>query len=299
MSIRGKGREKNGKTAEKHGESTDNGGKMGKDYMYSCIEGGDIRIGNCGYIRHPSGFFTEKDIPDFDVLYIVSGSYSIEINERSSIYRAGELLVIAPGSLLSLRASEVSSQFYCHFSIGKSEKVFFGADFTAPGCGDGPGIGVKRAYRELIGDYIKKEQEFTGAALRLTLKLILLERVGTDGNDLTIFGEQKAVLPEPVWMAVRYIRRNIGESLSCEKIAGAVGFNPGYFSGYFKKYMGVTPYGYVNKVKMEAARHMVCETDKKMKEIAETLGFTDQFAFSRKFRQFFGVSPVQMRQAEI
>lgn len=299
MSIAGQTRKRNGDSTEENVKMKEKETGMGKDHMFSFIETGELRIGCCGYIHHSSGLFITKDISDFDVLYIVSGRYSIEINGKETGGRKGELLLLAPGSVLRLRALTDSEQYFCHFSIGKGDTILYGAELENNRYSYEQGSGLEQIYIKYIKNYIKSGMESSEMLLRMGLKLILAEMIRRNGNDLTASGEKMDMLPETIQTAVKYIQRNLGEELSTEKLSRIIGFHPIYFSAYFKKYMGITPCAYITKMRMESARHLVCDTNRKMKEIAGMLGFPDQYAFSRKFRRYFGMAPTRMRQTRI
>jgi transcriptional regulator GlxA family with amidase domain len=56
--------------------------------------------------------------------------------------------------------------------------------------------------------------------------------------------------------------------------------------------------GYSLRLRVERAKEMLLQSDRRMSEIAVTLGFFDQSHFSRTFRRITGVSPgeyVRMR----
>jgi len=48
---------------------------------------------------------------------------------------------------------------------------------------------------------------------------------------------------------------------------------------------------FFNKLKVDKAKEMLIEGDKKVKEVAHALGYTDEFYFSRLFKRVEGVSP--------
>ena len=53
----------------------------------------------------------------------------------------------------------------------------------------------------------------------------------------------------------------------------------------------------VTELKMEKAAHLLRETDMSIKEITNATGYNDQNYFSKLFKQKFGVSPTEYREA--
>ncbi|WP_050769791.1 helix-turn-helix transcriptional regulator [Paenibacillus sp. oral taxon 786] len=64
-----------------------------------------------------------------------------------------------------------------------------------------------------------------------------------------------------------------------------------YLSRAFKQTTGFTVIEYFNKLKIDKAKELILESDKKIKEIALELGFADEFYFSRIFKRTEGMSP--------
>jgi AraC family transcriptional regulator, transcriptional activator for feuABC-ybbA operon len=52
-------------------------------------------------------------------------------------------------------------------------------------------------------------------------------------------------------------------------------------------------YEFFNKIKVDKAKEIIIEGDKKIKEVAQILGFTDEFYFSRIFKKIEGISPTE------
>lgn len=61
--------------------------------------------------------------------------------------------------------------------------------------------------------------------------------------------------------------------------------------------VGMTPSSYVQHIRMETARRLVAETDLTMAEIASRVGVSDQFYFSRLFKEHFGMPPRKYRNS--
>lgn len=60
---------------------------------------------------------------------------------------------------------------------------------------------------------------------------------------------------------------------------------------------GMKPKLYVDQLKLKKAAEMLTGTRLKVSEIAEQLGYVDQYHFSRRFKKLMGVSPAKFRQS--
>ena len=54
---------------------------------------------------------------------------------------------------------------------------------------------------------------------------------------------------------------------------------------------------YIEKLRIEKACHLIKNTDMKITEIAETVGYASGASFRRAFKKVTGVSPVEYRES--
>ena len=69
------------------------------------------------------------------------------------------------------------------------------------------------------------------------------------------------------------------------------GYSYGYLSALYKKTTSNTLSDYYRNKKLELAKHLVIEKKLKIGEIAEILNYSSVYAFSKAFKNKFGVSP--------
>lgn len=79
--------------------------------------------------------------------------------------------------------------------------------------------------------------------------------------------------------------------MTLAELSGLVHLSCTYLSRTFKETTGYSVIEYFNKIKVDKAKELINEGDKKVKQVAQILGFTDEFYFSRIFRKAEGISP--------
>jgi len=79
-------------------------------------------------------------------------------------------------------------------------------------------------------------------------------------------------------------------------IANRCQISDAYLCHLFKRYDHQTPYRMLTRLKMNYAAALIQQSDLKVKEVGEAVGYQDQFHFSRVFREFLGVPPSAWRQ---
>jgi YesN/AraC family two-component response regulator len=95
--------------------------------------------------------------------------------------------------------------------------------------------------------------------------------------------------------AKRYIAENLGEELSLERAAEHVHLSPVYFSRFFKDRCGQTFLSYVTEAKLDRAKRLLADPDKRVYEISALLGYRDIGYFNQLFKAKIGCTPTEYR----
>lgn len=88
-----------------------------------------------------------------------------------------------------------------------------------------------------------------------------------------------------------YIESHYNESLTIEQLARMAEISPKYYVDLFKKTYGISAIDYVTEVRVNCAKQLMMQSDARLRDIAHRVGYSDEFYFSRKFKQAVGVSP--------
>jgi AraC-like DNA-binding protein len=82
-----------------------------------------------------------------------------------------------------------------------------------------------------------------------------------------------------------------------EQIADSLHLSPEHFHRLFRGGVGMTPLHYMLRIRMRQAQRMLADPARSVGDVAAYCGYADAFYFSRVFRQYFGRSPRQYRDA--
>ncbi|WP_206105414.1 response regulator transcription factor [Paenibacillus thalictri] len=91
-----------------------------------------------------------------------------------------------------------------------------------------------------------------------------------------------------------YIEENY-KDVTLQSTASEMNMNQNYVSRLFKEKTGVNFIDYVTEVKMKKAAAYILQTDIKLYQISEMVGYSNAKNFSRAFKNYFGVSPQQYK----
>lgn len=96
--------------------------------------------------------------------------------------------------------------------------------------------------------------------------------------------------------AISFIEQNIERQLQIKYLAKCAYLSETQFKKLFKQQTGMTVMKYVTKRRMEKAQALLTHTDYPLHIIGEKVGYKQPSAFSRKFSQFFGLSPIKFKK---
>ena len=99
-----------------------------------------------------------------------------------------------------------------------------------------------------------------------------------------------------IYKALIYIKQNLSMSLSVSEIAENSFVSKSTLTKHFQKELKTSVNEYVSKSVMEQAERLLMTCDMSVHDIAQRLGFSDQFYFSRKFREYFNKSPKKYKK---
>lgn len=91
---------------------------------------------------------------------------------------------------------------------------------------------------------------------------------------------------------IEFARESIYKSVTLEELAACCHLSVFHFSRLFKNSVGISPYQFVLRMKIEHARNLI-KRKQTIGDIAYSLGFTDSAHFCNIFKKLMGHSPLQ------
>jgi AraC family transcriptional regulator len=95
---------------------------------------------------------------------------------------------------------------------------------------------------------------------------------------------------------MRYIRAHIGEPLDREHLADVAGFSVPHFHRIFTAHVGESAISYVRRLRLKRAAQKLRMGAVDITGVALAAGYDTHAAFSKAFKQQFGLSPSEFRQ---
>lgn len=102
-----------------------------------------------------------------------------------------------------------------------------------------------------------------------------------------------AIFDPQIGTALGAIHANVNTSWTVESIAAAAGMSRSGFAARFKELLGQTPLEYVTEWRMQKAMQLLERRDRKLIDVARSVGYETDAAFSKAFKRVVGANPGQ------
>jgi DNA-binding LacI/PurR family transcriptional regulator/AraC-like DNA-binding protein/signal transduction histidine kinase len=97
--------------------------------------------------------------------------------------------------------------------------------------------------------------------------------------------------------ALAYLHQHYHHQITRRQVAKAAGMSEDYLSRLFHRELGLSPWDYLNRLRIEQAKARLRDTDENIQVVARRVGFHDRAYFSRIFRKLTGVPPQTFRES--
>lgn len=96
--------------------------------------------------------------------------------------------------------------------------------------------------------------------------------------------------------AIRFIHENYHKPLDLAMVSNHVSLNYAYFSNLFKKNVGKGFAEYLRDVRLDKARRLLADTEHKIVDVTDMVGYENYKSFTRAFRDAMGMLPTEYRE---
>jgi AraC-like DNA-binding protein len=240
----------------------------------------------------------------------------------------GDCFLLAPGSAYSLRDSPgTRTRSFCEVAPKDGGRVIsYGGGgvpttiisgwfrFNAPG--------VNPLARLLPPLILVRADQAQSLALHTTLNMLASEMADpSPGSELVVnrladllfihsirahiskqseackSGLLGAIFDPQIGVALKSMHQKVEHRWTVESLAAACGMSRSAFAVRFKELVGETPLEYLMNWRMQKASALLKSGDRKLVEVAESVGYDSDASFSKAFRRVLGVAPREYRRS--
>lgn len=85
--------------------------------------------------------------------------------------------------------------------------------------------------------------------------------------------------------AIHYLKEHLADPFSAREVGRAVAVSPPHLRALFRRHLGTSPVQYLQHLRIEAAKRLLADGDRKMEEVAREVGYADLVSLRRIFRR--------------
>jgi len=242
----------------------------------------------------------------------------------------GDCFLLAPGSAYTLRDNpRTPARSFCEVAPRNGSHVIDYGGGGAPttiisGWFRFCGTSVKALTRFLPPLILVKADQAQSLALHTTLSMLASETADSaPGSDLVVnrladmlfihsirahIGSQseacksgllRAIFDPQIGVALKSMHEKVEHPWTVESLATASGMSRSAFAVSFKELVGETPLEYLTSWRMQKATGLLQKGDKKLFEVAKSVGYDSDASFSKAFKRAFGVAPREYRREAV
>jgi AraC-like DNA-binding protein len=97
-------------------------------------------------------------------------------------------------------------------------------------------------------------------------------------------------------ISIEYIHSNFEKAISVQMLAAMENFNVSYYIEWFNKKTGMTPNGYIQKLRLEKAKEYLIDTELSLLVVSQMVGYEQQSSLTRLFKKHESISPSAYRK---
>ena len=230
------------------------------------------------------------DINMSRLYYIADGEACIFPEEGDPVtLTAGHWYLIPAGCSFQFSCEKYMEQFYFHLKLCDLDGLDLLSAISAP-----VSMVLSEEKNSILFSYLESDALADGIVLRHTLEGILISLLEKSGVRL----ESNRFSPVVV-RAIKYIKRNLSAQLTVAEIAEHSFVSTSTLTKHFKAELSKSVSEYVSDRIMFEACQRLLKSNLSILAISEKYGFSDQFYFSRRFKEKFGLSPMKYRKTAI
>ena len=155
---------------------------------------------------------------------------------------------------------------------------------------------ARSAIRLQVSDYLLKPVETEELQKALNkIRLKLQERAQEESSAFNGDSENKTA-EQVAFAVIEYLQHHYNEEVNLNQIASALHYSPSYLTKIFVQQYNTTPSKYMISLRMQKAQQLLAHNPElSVRQIGETVGYPEQGYFSRIFKKYVGVSPLEYR----
>ncbi len=215
--------------------------------------------------------------------YVIKGTTVITTEGGSYVLSPGRWYLLPAGCTYEYNCEREMEHLYFHIKLSGSDGLDQLKNCKTPLCLDSPDLQPQNFSPEfkIIDGLLLHSKIYS-----VVLSILKIHNVSISSKTLS----------PCVIKTISYIRKNLSAQLTTEKIAENAFVSKSTLTKHFRKELNMSVQEYLYDSIMFEAVQLLTRSSLSILQISESLGFSDQFYFSRRFHQKYGTSPREYKK---
>lgn len=229
---------------------------------------------------------------ELEIVYVVRGSCVAYANQHKEVLRPGDLFIAYPNQVHYYENAIWGQDEYVLLIFNASilyEMESQIADYEP--VQNSIHIGLDTPLAKKMKEIAQIKGTYSDAKARYSIGLLMME--------LLPMLKLSPIVPEEdstVIMLLEYCRKHYREPLSLETLSKEFHLSRGYISQIFNRKIHMSFTHFVNALRVHAAIKLLKNSDMKIVDIAEEVGYTSLRSFNRAFMEIATTTPTEYRR---
>lgn len=251
----------------------------------------ELSIFNCGSEHCQPGYTWGPGIRDHYLIHlVVSGKGTYTVEGKSYSLSGGDLFLARPNQLITYAADSEDPWVYywVGFNGACATRLVQQTPFSSsvPTCRCRNSAELQEILRNI---YLSRGPEPYNEAMMVGHLYIFLSQLMQEAHNQQPRPANSST--QYVLNAIKYIQFHFSQDISIDDIADSVGVSRSHLYRVFMSNVGQSPIDYLTDYRINEACQLLRTSQLSIAEIAVSVGFFDQFYFSRVFKKRKGMPP--------
>ena len=246
---------------------------------------------------HEGEYIAEPRIHQFsEIIYVFDGEAKITVEDRTERASRGDVAVITPFLVHSVKTTDDASIWIGRFSGNMTsdfisgESLLLGGERSVFTPSEEMGAYFRHILPEEYESFVdletlptvyRKAKALISCVFEEYMRLVELRKERVRGGALS--------------EVLLYMGEHYRENITLSTVCSALGFSKSYVSRSISAVQGASFRGLLNSLRIQYARALLATKDYKIIDVAYECGFAEERSFYRAFKELVGISPGEYR----
>lgn len=234
-------------------------------------------------------------LSDIKIAFSTYGSCRITTAEQTHEVRPWDMVILPPYTLhnvdFTTDGAVESFEFHIRISPAHAQQWFLD---NLRGQIYFPGVITPELRERVMEVYDQTRSQSQGSYLltkHILVELLLRTLRYTDSREQNTFRQRTEGQEKVATDFLNYVDKHYRENLRTGDVCQAMNVSASYLSRCLQKMVGMTATQYITHYKLLRAKDLLQMGEMNIQEVADHLGFSSVYYFSRLFKQHFGETP--------